>query len=119
MLAMLAVSVSGSSARTWDSDSTSPHSGKVQVADARQTIPPPSITSPSSGAVVAGKLSVTGTASRWAASVAVAIDGGAYTQASGTTKWSEPFDTTQLSNGAHTLDARATSSSGTTATSSI
>lgn len=80
------------------------------------TAPSVGITSPSSGATVAGTVSVTGTAGDNAAvaSVAVSVDGGAYATTSGTTSWSWSWASTAVADGNHTLTVRATDTSGLT-----
>jgi hypothetical protein len=83
--------------------------------------PTVAITSPTNGATVSGTITLSGTASDplGVNSVAVQVDAGAFSAASGTTSWSFTLDTTSLSNAAHTLTARATDSSGTTGTTSL
>ena len=83
--------------------------------------PSVSITSPANGATVSGTIAVSGTASDpvGVSSVQVQIDGGTFSPASGTTNWSLPLDTTSLSNAAHSLTARASNTSGLTATTSV
>lgn len=72
---------------------------------------------PAGGSTVSGGVTLSGSAAddRSVSSVAVAVDGGAYKTATGTGNWSTVLDTTSLANGAHTLSARATDSSGNTA----
>lgn len=84
------------------------------------TPPTVAISSPSSGATVSGAVSVAGTAGDnvGLSSVAVAVDGGPWTTASGTTSWSYSLDTTSLSNSSHTVAAKATDKSGNTTTAS-
>jgi hypothetical protein len=85
------------------------------------TAPPAvAITRPASGATVAGSVAVTGTASDNAglATVAVAVDGGAWQTVAGTSSWSWTWNTTSLANGSHTIAARATDTSGNVATAS-
>jgi hypothetical protein len=79
------------------------------------------ITSPTSGTSVSGTITVAGTASNpvGVSSVQVQIDGGVFSPASGTTNWTFTLDTTSLSNAAHSLTARATDTSGLTATSTL
>ncbi|HEX6701904.1 MAG TPA: Ig-like domain-containing protein [Gaiellaceae bacterium] len=76
--------------------------------------PTVAFTSPASGASVSGAVTVTGSAGddRQVAKVEVAVDGGAYALATGTSSWSYPLDTSSLAAGSHTLSARATDSSG-------
>jgi hypothetical protein len=84
---------------------------------------PPSvnISSPGNGATVSGTITVSGTASDpvGLSSIQLQIDGGAFSPASGTSNWSFSLDTTSLSNAAHSLTARASDSSGLSASSSI
>jgi polygalacturonase len=79
------------------------------------------ISSPASDATVSGTITVSGTASDSVAlsSVAVQVDGGAFSTASGTSNWSFSLNTTSLSNAAHTITAKATDTSGSTASTSI
>jgi hypothetical protein len=89
------------------------------VADT--TVPTLSITAPVAEGVVSGTVTVAGTAAddMAVARVEVAVDGGAFRAASGTDSWSSSFDTTAHADGAHTITARATDTSGNTATTSI
>ena len=79
-----------------------------------------SVTSPANGATVSGSVPVSGTASDTVSvsSVQLSVDNGAYSNASGTTNWSFTLNTAALSNGSHTLTAKATDASGLSATSS-
>jgi hypothetical protein len=83
-------------------------------------VPTVSITSPAGGASVSGTISVSGTASDTVSisSVQVAVDGGSYSNASGTNNWSFSLNTASLSNGAHSLSAKTTDAAGISATSS-
>jgi uncharacterized protein YkwD len=76
------------------------------------TAKPPaiSITQPTSGAVLSGLVSVSGTASDPVrlVSVDVSIDGGSPVIPQGRDSWSYVLDTTHLTNGSHTITARAT-----------
>src|SRR5882762_5436478 len=83
-------------------------------------VPTVAITSPASGATVSGTISVSGTASDSVSisCVQVAVDGGSYSNASGTNNWSFGLNTASLSNGAHSLSAKATDAAGISATSS-
>jgi len=78
-----------------------------------------SITSPTNGATVSGTITVSGTASDSVAVtlVQLSVDSGSFSNASGTNNWSFSLGTTSLSNATHTLTAKATDSSGNTATS--
>src|ERR1700731_2085202 len=83
-------------------------------------VPTVAITSPASGASVSGTISVSGTASDTVSisSVQVAVDGGSYANASGTSNWTFGLNTASLSNGAHSLSAKTTDAAGISATSS-
>jgi len=85
------------------------------------TPPSVSVSSPTGGSTVSGTVSVAGSSSDNAgvASVAVNVDGGAWASASGTTSWTWSWATGSLANGSHTVTARATDTSGNTATSSV
>lgn len=78
------------------------------------------ITSPASGVTLSGSVSVSGTASDTVSisSVQLSVDSGAYSNASGTTSWSYSLNSASLSNGSHTLTAKATDAAGLSATSS-
>ena len=79
------------------------------------------IASPANNATVSGSVTVSGTASDTVSvsSVQVSVDNGAYSNASGTTNWSYSFNTASLSNGSHTLTAKATDAAGLFAISSV
>jgi hypothetical protein len=88
----------------------------------RDTTPPSvSISTPSAGATVTGTVSVTGVASDNTALslVEIQVDAGAYSAAAGLASWSYSLNTLALTNGSHTIRARATDSSGNTAVSAI
>jgi glucuronoarabinoxylan endo-1,4-beta-xylanase len=78
-----------------------------------------SITSPTNGATASGTITVSGTASDSLAVtlVQLSVDSGSFSNASGTNNWSFNLGTTSLRNATHTLTAKATDSSGNTATS--
>ena len=101
-------------------NSTTSTGDTVTVSNA---VAPPvvSITAPAGGATVSGTITVSGTASSSLSisSVQVAVDSGSFSNASGTTSWSFSLDTASLSNATHTLTAKATDSSGATASSSL
>jgi len=99
----------------------SPATLAVSGTGVAPTPPSVSISSPANGATVSGTITVSGTASDpvGLSSVQLQIDGGAFSPASGTTNWSFSFDTSSLSNAAHSLTARASDSSGLSASSSI
>ena len=89
----------------------------INVASSAPTV---AITSPASGASVSGTINVSGTASDTVSisSVQVAVDGGSYANASGTSNWTFGLNTASLSNGAHSLSAKTTDTAGISATSS-
>ena len=70
---------------------------------------------------MSGTLAVSGTAADAAgiSQVQVSVDGGTPVTAAGTTAWSASTDTTQLSNGTHTITATATDANGSTGTASV
>jgi hypothetical protein len=67
------------------------------------------ITKPANNATVNGNVTVAGTASQIieVAGIAVSVDGGTYTTATGTTAWSFNLNALNLTNGTHTLRAKA------------
>ncbi|MEY4385242.1 MAG: hypothetical protein RLY20_525 [Verrucomicrobiota bacterium] len=82
------------------------------------------LVSPTNGAVAAGVLAVSGTASDnlSVAKVEVQVDGLGWVQASGTTAWSYALNTANYLNGLHAISARSTDGGGnvsTTATASV
>jgi len=79
------------------------------------------IASPANGATVSGTVTVSGTASDTVSvsSVQVSVDNGVYSNASGTTNWSYSLNTASLSNGSHSLTAKATDAAGLSAVSSV
>jgi len=79
------------------------------------------ITAPTPGATVAGAFQIRGTASDDAgiAKIEMQVDSGAFVLASGTLSWSYPWSSASVSNGAHTLSARATDTAGLTTTTSV
>jgi len=87
----------------------------------RDTTPPTvSISTPTSGSTLGSSQdTVAGTASDnvSVASVTVSVDGGTYVAASGTTSWSDVVNS--LSNGSHTLTAKATDGAGNSSTASV
>jgi Bacterial Ig domain len=108
----------------------------VTVSNSSTTPPPPpppppdttppavSISAPADGSTVSGTVSVSGSASDnvVVSTVQVSVDGtadgGAYHAAQGTGSWSYSLDTTALTNGSHTISARATDTSGNVSTTS-
>ncbi|MFL5799744.1 MAG: Ig-like domain-containing protein [Actinomycetota bacterium] len=86
------------------------------------TTPPTVVmTAPAAGGTVSGSVGVQGTATDNAGlgMVDVSIDGGAFRAATGTASWSYGFDTSTVADGAHTVTARATDTSGNTGTATI
>jgi hypothetical protein len=87
------------------------------------TPPSVSISAPAPSSTVSGTVSIWGSASDnvGVSTVQVSVDGGAYQTAQGTGSWSYSLDTMTLTNGSHTLAARATDTSGnvSTATESV
>ena len=83
--------------------------------------PTVSISSPANGATVSGTTTVSGLASDGLAitSVQVSVDGGAFSNASGTSSWSFSLNTNSLSNGSHALSAKVNDSAGNSATSPL
>ncbi len=98
---------------------STPSSAAILTVNADTTPPSVSITSPSSGSTVSGKISVTASASDdvAVASVQLQVDGGNVGSADTSTPYNFSLDTTTLSNGSHTLTAVATDKAGNQATS--
>jgi hypothetical protein len=97
-----------------------PSSGGTPGGKSDKTAPTVAIAAPSSGVSVGGSISVSGTAGDNVALARVdtSVDGGAYGPATGTSTWSSSVDTTKLTNGSHTLLARAVDTSGNASVSS-
>lgn len=76
---------------------------------------------PAAGSTLSGTVTASGSASdnSGLASVQVSVDGGTWTTAAGTSSWSASVNTAAYSNGAHTLYAKATDTSGLTTTSAL
>jgi len=95
----------------------------VTVSNTVLDTTPPSvaITSPTNNATVQGTVNINGTASDniSVSSVAISIDGGAYVATAGTTSWTFSWNTTLLTNGTHTITAKATDSSNNTNTQQV
>jgi hypothetical protein len=91
----------------------------AQTADTQA--PGVSIKVPKTGTTVSGTIVVSGTASdnRGVAKVQVKVDNGTYATATGTKTWSYSLKTTSIANGAHTLYARATDTSGLTSRTAV
>jgi hypothetical protein len=86
------------------------------------TPPAVTVTSPAAGATVSGTITVQANASdaRGITQVAFSIDGtNIGTDTNGTNGWSVPWSTTTVANGAHTVTATATDTTGHTASYSI
>jgi uncharacterized protein YfiM (DUF2279 family) len=95
-----------------------PSCGRNKPCDT--TPPVVSFLSPAAGSTIGGTIQVAGTATDnlGVASIALAVDGGAWVSASGTSTWSWSWNTAAVAGGTHTLTARATDAAGNTATSS-
>jgi Bacterial Ig domain len=106
---------------------------KVQVSDGQGSAsadlsinidtptPSVSITYPAPGVTISGTISIVGSATDTVSLslVQVAIDGGNYSNAVGTTSWSFSVDSNSLSNGIHTISAMVRDIAGATSTSSL
>lgn len=117
-IAAQATDSAGSTAVTTDSVTFS-NSPTPPPPPPPDTAPPSvSISAPAPGGTVSGTVSVSGSASDnvGVATVQVSVDGGPYQAAQGTSSWSYSVDTTALTNGSHTLTARATDTSGNVST---
>src|SRR5206468_3973777 len=92
------------------------------LARRRGDIRPPSLTvmSPTAGGIAAGQAIVSGyaTDNRAVARVAVSVDGGTFSTASGTTSWSEAVDTTTYPNGTHVVTVKVQDTYGSQVTTS-
>jgi hypothetical protein len=83
--------------------------------------PTVAITAPASGSTVSGSVAMRGTASDDAGvtRVEVRVDAGVYALATGTTSWTATLNSASVSDGVHTLTARATDTAGLTTTTSV
>ncbi len=85
------------------------------LLDSFETVPPANdppvvvISAPTEGARVSGVVTVSGSASDDTAVIGVylRVDGGEWTEVTGTGTWSMDLDTTSLADGAHTIDVMA------------
>jgi hypothetical protein len=79
------------------------------------------ITSPTDGSAISGATTVSGmsTDNVGVVRVETQVDGGEFTAATGTNPWTVALDTRKYSDGAHTIVARATDSSGNTSVTSM
>jgi hypothetical protein len=91
-----------------------PPDGRIAVLEDLTALPgnePPMviITSPEDGGTYLGAIDINGTASddTEVTLVEIRIDGGEWTSVTGTTEWGHELDTTELSHGSHTIEARA------------
>ena len=95
----------------------------VNVKNTTADTSPPAVAvvAPANGAVVSGTISVSGTAfdNVKLARVDVAVDGGAFQSATGTSSWGFSLNTGAYADGGHTIVARATDSSGNTSAASV
>ena len=99
----------------WGNVSAQASAVSTRTAPAGDTVLPGiGLTSPANGATLTGTIVVTGNATDDVAvsGVQVSVDGGGYQNATGTATWTFSLNTRDLSNGAHTLRARAIDSSG-------
>jgi hypothetical protein len=96
-------------------------SGNFTINVVTAAAPTVSIRSPANGATVSGTVAVSGLASDGLgiSSVQVAVDGGSYSNASGTNNWSFTLNSASLANGAHSLIAKVNNTAGKSATSSL
>ncbi|HYL65246.1 MAG TPA: Ig-like domain-containing protein, partial [Candidatus Methylomirabilis sp.] len=101
-------------------DSSSQSASRNFSVNVATPSPSVAITSPVSGTTVSGTISVSGTASDSIAisSIQLSVDGSSYSNASGTSNWSFSLNTNSLSNGSHTLIAKATDAASVSASSS-
>lgn len=92
----------------------------VSNVAADTTAPTVTVTTPTAGTMVTGTIPVAGTASdnTSVSKVEVLVDGTVKGTASGVASWTYSLNTTTLTNGTHTIQARATDTSGNTGTSS-
>ena len=93
----------------------SPYQMQFYTAAESTLIPPTiSLQTPTNGAVIAGNLQISGTASDTVAvaKVEFQFDNDAWQTASGTTSWSASLNSSNFLNGPHQISARATDSSG-------
>jgi hypothetical protein len=99
------------------SSTTASRNFSINVASPTPSV---AIISPATGSTVSGTISVSGTASDSVSitSVQLSVDGGSYSNASGTNNWSFSLNTASLSNGPHSLSAKTTDAAGISATSS-
>lgn len=91
------------------------HAASCKAAKCRDTVAPTvAISTPNAGATVGGSVTIAGSSSDnvGVGTVSVAIDGGSWQPAAGTTSWSWTWPTSPLGNGAHTVAARASDRSG-------
>jgi hypothetical protein len=104
-----------------DTANTKTTSAGVSITVNNTSTAPPtvSITAPTNGATVSGTVSVTANASSTigVASVQFLLDGAALNPVDTTTPYQTSWDSTQATNGTHTLAAQAKDTAGTTTTS--
>ncbi len=86
---------------------------------AAQRPPTVSISAPAGNATVSGTTSVTATASSGTSSVQFKLDGANLGSAATSSPFTTSWDTTQATNGTHTLSAVATNSAGSTTSSTV
>jgi hypothetical protein len=97
------------------------HAASAGAAQKDRQKPVVAISAPQSGATVSGTIQILGTAADkyGVAKVEVKVDSGTYASTTGTTSWSYSLNTAGLADGAHTVTARATDTSGLVALASI
>ncbi len=95
--------------------------GRRCTTTADTTAPTVSIATPSSGAIVSGTVTVSGSASDNASlsKVEVRVDSGPAQLATGTSSWTVSLDTRAWSSGSHTVTAQATDASGNATSASV
>jgi hypothetical protein len=93
----------------------------VSNVTADVTAPTVAISSPTAGATVTGAVTVAGNAAdnSTVTRVEVAIDGGAYVLASGTTSWTSSWSSSAVADGTHSITSKATDGAGNTTLASV
>jgi hypothetical protein len=112
----------GAACASGGSDGFLAEEGRVRCQRKGDCVAPSvSIASPTAGSLLAGAVTVAGTAADnvGVSTVEIAVDGGAFAPATGTTSWTFALSTTAYASGSHTLTARATDAAGNRATASV
>jgi glycosidase len=106
---------------TWDNNGTA--NWNFTITANTGTVPPPTISvqRPTNGAVIAGNLLISGTASDTVGlqSVQVQLNNGVWATATGTSNWSLNLNSSNFLNGPHIITALATDTSGNVASNSV